>query len=79
MAVPRGPAECIEPFDMAVEKGSFLETVDDEVTTDSVRTAQCAWWYVLEPLPSGDHVLVFKARSKREKKPAVLTVNATVV
>jgi hypothetical protein len=79
VAVPRGPAECIEAFDMPVEEGSLLLAIDDNVTTDSVRMAQCAWWYTVEPLPAGDHVLVFKARFKFQKKPAVLTVNATVL
>jgi hypothetical protein len=76
--VPKGPATCIDPFEMTAERGSFLAEIDDQVAAnDSVRVAICGQFYVLEPLSAGQHILSFEGKFKNTKT-GVLTLNVTV-
>jgi hypothetical protein len=75
--VPKGPATCIDAFDMDVEEGSFLDEVDGSVGASS-RVAVCGWFYVIDPLTPGAHTLSFSSKFKGTSV-ATLTLNVTVV
>jgi hypothetical protein len=76
--VPKGPATCIDPFEMTAERGSFLAEIDRQVApNDSVKVAICGQFYVLEPLSAGQHILSFEGKFKNTKT-GVLTLNVTV-
>ncbi len=76
VVVPKGPATCIDAFDMDVAPGSFLDEIDDSVKA-TTRVAVCGWFYVIEPLSSGDHTLTFSSKFKGTTL-ATLTLDVTV-
>ena len=56
--IDHGPTVMPDPYDLSLEPGNLLETVDPNVTGDSTRIAE-AWYFTLfRPLDTGTYTLL---------------------
>jgi hypothetical protein len=74
--VPKDPATCTDPVDVALEPGSFLRETDDQAGASST-VVLCGWFYVLAPPSPGEHTMEFTGRFARSER-FTLTLHLTV-
>jgi len=56
--ISHGALRVSDPYDLPLEPGNLIQTVDPSVVVDSTRVMYGWYFRRLQPLPPGDHVLI---------------------
>lgn len=56
--LPHGPLVAPDPYNLTLEPGNLIQTVDPSITGHTVRVADGWYFALLSPLHAGSHVLV---------------------
>lgn len=79
VVLPRGPLTISDAYDMPLEPGNLISTVDPAVTGDSVRIMEGFWFNSIPGLDAGVHKIVTSDRFKGDhaKTRTVFTFTVT--
>ena len=63
-SLEKEPMLCSHPFKIALEPGNSLQQLDSNVEGDSTKVVTCGWFYLLDPLSSGQHTIDLAGATK---------------